>query len=379
MARSRIKHRPFGITTWAEPYWGGATLTLGTSTAQPLRLSELARLAGFDVEDLISGDPKLGHGPLGGALSLREAIASHVSGVSPENVAVTGGAGEALFALGWSLAEGDQVIVEAPAHQSIFAALDGRGCTVTELVVPVDVDTLLEAIGPETAAVFLASPHNPTGHVWEESELRSIAAKLADSGGMLVVDEAFWGVGIAKRVQPRAASVAVNAVSVGGFSKVLGLPGIRVGWAAGPTLPIDDVRSLHTHVARSLPLMSEKLALLAMRAQPALLARTRRLVASSLPLVKATFDRHPERIELPEPDGGTVGLARMPGIDVEEWCRKLALEAGILLAPGGACFGLPGTVSMNLALQSAVWEEAVPILDRALEALPSVADSLSAG
>jgi aspartate/methionine/tyrosine aminotransferase len=377
----RARHRssrPFGIAAWAEPYRARARLILGTSTAEPIRLSELGRLAGFDPESLLADDRPLGHGPIGGSFELREAIALWTGGVSRDDVAVTGGAGEALFALAWSLGDSPHVVVEVPVHQSVFAALEQRRCRISEVTMPTGAEAVLEAIGPETAAAFLVSPHNPSGHVWERAELEAIACKLASNDGLLVVDEAFWGVGVGKAVQPRAASLATNAVSVGSVSKVHGLPGVRIGWAAGSTLAIDDVRSLHTEVVRSRPLLTEQLALYALRAQRALFARTQGMIDRSLPLVTAAFERHPESIQLPEPDGGNVGLARMPGVDVEGWCRRLAEQHGVLLAPGGACFGLPGTFSLNLALQSSAWEEAIPILDDALVALPP-ADSLSLG
>src|SRR5262249_30127781 len=145
-------------------------------------------------------------------------------------------------------------------HQSVFAALERRDCEVTEIDAPAELEVLLSAIHNDTAAVFLTSPHNPTGHVWEAQQLASIAQALDRVGGILVVDEAFWGVGIGMPVQPHAASIAANAISVGSVSKVHGLPGLRIGWAAGPALVIDDVRGFHTDTLRALPIFSEQLA-----------------------------------------------------------------------------------------------------------------------
>jgi aspartate/methionine/tyrosine aminotransferase len=138
---------------------------------------------------------------------------------------------------------------------------------------------------------------------------------------------------------------------------------------------IDDVRSLHTDTIRSLPIFSEPLAYYALRAEAALLERTRRFVEESLALLGALVERHRDGVEVPEPDGGTVALAYLPETDVERFCRDLALEHGLLVAPGDACFGLPGCFSVNLALQSSVWEQALPILDRAFGRLALAAGS----
>src|SRR5689334_14678256 len=179
--------RPFGISAWAKPYLPGARLILGTSSAAPLRLSELAALAGFDAGELVADDRPLHHSPPGGSPELRELIAAGLEGAGIDEVALTGGAGEALFALAWNLLGEDHVVVEVPAHQSLFAALERRGREVTELVAPVDVEAVLAAIGHATAAVFLTSPHNPTGHVWEAAELQRVAEAADRVGALLVV------------------------------------------------------------------------------------------------------------------------------------------------------------------------------------------------
>jgi hypothetical protein len=106
MSGSRLPSRPFGISAWAAPYVAGARLILGTSAAAPLRLSEFAELAGFDVEELFAGDPWIKHGPVGGSAGLPALLASMLGVAGADEVALTAGAGEALFAFGVDVAAG---------------------------------------------------------------------------------------------------------------------------------------------------------------------------------------------------------------------------------------------------------------------------------
>ena len=79
----------------------------------------------------------------------------------------------------------------------------------------------------------VVNPNNPDGRLVAKDELRRLAAKLAASGGLLVVDEAFMDVG------PSGASLAPDVddhlVVLRSFGKFFGLAGLRLGFAlAGP-------------------------------------------------------------------------------------------------------------------------------------------------
>ena len=179
---------------------------------------------------------------------------------------------------------------------------------------------------------------------------------------MLVVDEVYRGIAVGGAVQPPAASLAPNAVTVGGLSKVCGLAGLRIGWAAGPPLLVDDVRGHHAAASRCPAAACEALALVALEHLDALLRRTCDLVHDNLQHLAALIDRHPA-CRLDVPDGGSLAFPAIPVDDVDAWCTRLALEYGLLVAPGPACFGIPGRVRLNLAAERGYWRAALPLLD----------------
>ena len=359
--------RPFGHSSWSAPFHDSSIMRLSSAEAAPLTVAELGVIAGTSVEAMLRDVP-LGYGPSGGSLELRAAIAATLPGVGPDSVVVTTGAGESLAALVETLIRpGDHAVVGWPAPDCLTVALERAGCDASTIDAPFDVDRLLALISPATRAVFLSSPHNPTGTVVGADALTRIAGALEPGGGVLVVDEVYRGIAIGGAVQPPAASLAPNAVTVGGLSKVCGLAGLRIGWTVGPPLLVDDVRGYHAAASRCPAAACQALALVALAHLGVLLRRTCDLVHDNLQHLAALIDRHPA-CSLDVPDGGCLAFPAIPVDDVDAWCTRLALEHGLLVAPGPACFGIPGRVRLNLAAERSYWRAALPLLDAELAA-----------
>jgi cobalamin biosynthetic protein CobC len=87
----------------------------------------------------------------------------------------------------------------------------------------------LNAAG-EAILVIVTNPNNPDGRLFDKNELIALAKRLANRGGVLVVDEAFMDVGPTNA--SLAAEVRQNAIVVlRSFGKFFGLPGVRLGFA----------------------------------------------------------------------------------------------------------------------------------------------------
>lgn len=358
---------PIGHAAWAAPFLSSAHHVIGASVVAPVTLRELAAFAGREPATLLDVDTLMDYGPAGGSADLRKAIATDLEGLPPDSIAVTSGAGDALAAVaGLMCRPGTHVVVQTPVHGSVRAAIDRGGCAVTVLDVPLDTTAVIDQLRPSTTAVFLTSPHNPTGQVLGQADLTALAEALDALGALLVVDEVFHGVPLGMSMSPPpVAAIARNGVSIGGLSKVYGLPGLRIGWLAGPLLLVDDVTSAQRSTTQCLPRTSEALAMLALGCRRALLARARSLVYDAFIELTSICDRH-DGIRLALPDGGISAFPEIDVPDVDRWCARVAEDRGLLLAPGGACFGLPGRVRINLALAPRVRSEAFPLLAHAL-------------
>jgi aspartate aminotransferase len=206
----------------------------------PLHVREAALAA--------SGVP--GYAPSGGEPQLREAIAASLAArgitASPGQVLVTGGAMHALDLVFRSVLEpGDEVLAAAP-NFFIGGLIRLAGGRLVRFPSP-------EAQGfrPSWAAVeglvtertkilYVNTPVNPTGYVYDESDV-SAAAELADRNGLLLVsDESLsrFVYGGRQHLSP-AAPGAPDNVLVGSFSKDFAMPGMRIGYAALLAVPDD--------------------------------------------------------------------------------------------------------------------------------------------
>lgn len=134
----------------------------------------------------------------------------------------------------------------------------------------------------EAVAAIVVNPNNPDGRLLEPEALRSLADRLADRNGWLVVDESFAdtlpGASIAALGHPRI-------VALRSFGKFYGLAGLRLGFVLGESELIRAVRARQG----DWPVSADAVAAgMAAYADPAWTARTRsRLVGQALRLDKA--------------------------------------------------------------------------------------------
>ena len=155
-------------------------------------------------------------------------------GVPADQVLVTAGADDALDRIFRAmLCPGREVILTTPTFEMLprYARLSGAKLVeVPWECGALPVDALIGAITPSTSLIVIVSPNNPTGAVADFEDLRALAE--AAPTALLAVDLAY--VEFADVDPTRALLRLPNAVVTRTFSKAWGLPGIRVGWVAGP-------------------------------------------------------------------------------------------------------------------------------------------------
>jgi aspartate/methionine/tyrosine aminotransferase len=139
-----------------------------------------------------------------------------------------------------------------------------------------------------------------------------------------------------------AAACSPRGISLGVMSKAFGLGGLRIGWLAMRDASLRSrVASLkdYTTICSSAP--SEVLALMALRARDALLARTREIISTNLPVLDAFFARTAGRFSWVRPRASSVGFPELIGGDVDDFAARLVELEGVLILPASQ-FGYPG-------------------------------------
>ena len=181
--------------------------------------------------------------PDGGHAALREAIASSQK-LPAEQIICGAGSDELLGMLVHAYAGvGDEVLFTEHGFLMYRIYTLSNGATpvaATEKDLHTDVDALLAAVTPRTKIVFVANPNNPTGTVIPFSEIRRLRAQLREDI-ILGLDAAYAeyidsddyedGVSLVKE--------NTNTIVFHTFSKIHGLPALRLGWAFAPASMID--------------------------------------------------------------------------------------------------------------------------------------------
>jgi alanine-synthesizing transaminase len=322
-----------------------------------LTLSNPTR-AGFDYPpDLLQplADPRaLTYDPHpSGLLDARRAVARDYERqgitVAADRIVLTAGTSEAYSVLFKLLADsGDEILVPRPSYP-LFDHL-----TRLEMLIarPYDIEyhgkwfvdfaSVEDALGPRTRAVLIVHPNNPTGSLISEDELERFATLCAPRGISIIVDEVF----LDYELEPDSGTRAVRALtrqdvlsfSLGGLSKTVGLPQVKLGWiAAGGPAPLvnaalerlelicDTYLSVSTPVQIAAPLLLERGVAIRQQIRARVLANYAWLRDHTLWSTCTTL----------RSDAGWYAVLRVPGIESEEdLVVSLLTGDGILTHPG---------------------------------------------
>jgi len=173
---------------------------------------------------------------------------------------VTVGATEAIAAAVLGLVEpGSEVLLIEPFYDSYSPVIamagshrrsvplvpDGRGFAV-------DVDALRRAVTPRTRALFVNSPHNPTGHILTDAELTAIAELAVEADLLVIADEVYEHLAFdGRRHLPIAnyPGMAGRTVTISSAAKMFNCTGWKIGWACGAPELIAGVRAAKQYLS----------------------------------------------------------------------------------------------------------------------------------
>ena len=303
------------------------------------------------AEALAEALPRANRYPDSHVSRLREAIADANPGTETSNVLVGNGSSEVIFNTLQLLPRGGEVVFPWPSfslYPTICAILG-----MTARPVPLDrdngmnVEALLDATGPETRALILCNPNNPSGTFLNLDEVKGLVDGLSD-GVLLVLDEAYVEFVDAPGYagSHTLAFEHDNVLLARTFSKAHGLAGLRVGYGIAPERISDYAERVRFPV--SVNLAAQVAATASMLARDKVHERARFVVAERHRLQEAFAAAHLDFI----PSQGNFVMVRFGADDFE--------RAGVLVREGDA-LGYPGWSRLTIG---DAWEN-----DRAISAL----------
>ena len=320
-----------------------------------------------------------------GCLAAREAVSREFArrdlSVPPERIVLSASTSEAYAWLFKLLCDpGDNVVIPQPSYP-LFEHL-----TVLEAVAArpyrleyhgswrIDIDDLRNTVDDRTRAVLVVSPNNPTGSFLHCDDLAALDELCAARNLMLIGDEVFADFPLDPA--PHAASVlhaaAAVSCSLGGLSKSVGLPQVKLGWlalngpseATGPLLSALELIA-DTYLSVSTPVQSAASNLLDRGSHVRRQIHDR--VRRNLDALRCAAARAPE-VSVLTVEGGWSATVQVPKYRSEE-ALVLELLTGehVLVHPGYFFdFEREAFLVLSLLVEPHMFDEAVPrVLARA--------------
>jgi len=335
-----MKLEPFALERWQSIWENRVAWNLSESGVHPLRVEELA-LTDADRQELLRQE--LGYTQTNGTLELREAIAALYPGAAAEHIEVTNGGSEANAIALWHLIEpGDEVVMMMPNYMQIRGIARGLGATVIpwklvegETRWRPDLGALEAAVTPRTKIVVVCNPNNPTGSRLTSAELDQICRVASRSGTWVLSDEIYRGAELAGGDTPTMWGRYERVIVTAGLSKAYGLPGLRVGWAAGPAALVDALWGVHDYTSIAPGAVNDRLGRIALGRRQQILARTRGIVASNYPLVRKWIEKRAPRLTHVPPEAGAILMVRYRhAINSTTLVERIRQEKSVLVVPG---------------------------------------------
>ena len=288
-----------------------------------------------------------------GLLITRQAIADYYQkagrSVDPENIFLTASTSEAYSWLFKLLTDqDDEILVPQPSYPlfDFLASLEGVRLIPYDLNYfhefgwRIDFDSIEKNLTPRTRAIIIVNPNNPTGSYLQQKEFRTLEALCLKNNLALIVDEVFTDYALladSGRCTNFASASALTFV-LNGFSKLLALPQMKLGWViihgagdlrceaeARLELIADTFLSVNTPVQLAAPLWLRQ----RQQIQAQILARVQTNLAF---LAQAAQD---SPVRLLKVEGGWSAILEVPKIcSEEELILQLLAEDNVLVQPG---------------------------------------------
>jgi aspartate/methionine/tyrosine aminotransferase len=287
---------------------------------------------------------------------LREAIAARYGPLlgreldPVSEVTVTSGCTEALAASFLGLVDdGDEVVLIEPFYDSypVNTSLAGAVPRFVTLRAPdfrLDLDELAAAFSPRTRAIVVNTPHNPTGRVFDRSELQAIADLCQRFDAIAICDEVYEELtyGVLHRRLATFEGMWERTVTVSSLGKTFSLTGWKVGWAMAPAHLTAGVRAAHQFLTFTTPTPVQHGAVAALGAPQSFFDDLRAGYASKRDLLVAGLAEAGLKPFLPEGTYFVMADHRALGQpDDRAFCRWLVETAGVAAIPPSVFFHNP--------------------------------------
>jgi aspartate aminotransferase/aminotransferase len=190
----------------------------------------------------------------------------------------------------------------------------------------VTAEALESVVSSRTKAMVINSPANPTGAVLSREELK-LVADFADAHNLLIISDEIYEQLTYDSEPSTVAQHSSNMLVLNGLSKMGGMPGWRVGYAAGPGELIERMAMLQQYTFVCAPAFAQKAAIVALQRD------TSDMLAAYRRKRDIVYKGLKERFKVTKPAGAFYIFPEAPGGDADQFVRR-AIENNVLIIPG---------------------------------------------
>ena len=317
-----------------------------------------------------------------GDLTMRKAISDELNqrygiATAPGDFFIGSGAAPELIAVIRALAvEQGELLAIAPYFPEYkpFTECNGLAFKVVPPDVPdfqVKLDAVEAMLTPNTQAIIVNSPNNPSGVVYTTETLEALAALLTRKGEeyghpiYIISDEPYRELTYGGVTAPWVPSIYPNTIVCYSYSKSLSLPGERIGYVYVPKEATDSA-ALYAAIAGAARASGHVCA-------PSLWQKVIARCAELRPDLEA-YDKNRKALyegltemgyEMAKPDGAFYLFIKAPGGDANAFSEKAKLK-DLLVVPGDG-FGCPGYFRICYCVSYEMIQKSLPVFKALIE------------
>ena len=219
--------------------------------------------------DAVTHAMRQGHNqypPMIGIPALRDGVAQKIEALYGHRynpgteITITAGATQAILTIIMAVVHpGDEVIVLEPCYDSYIPNIELAGGIPVRIPLKPgsfrpDFERIAAALSPQTRAIIINSPHNPSGTVWSHADMQRLSELLAPTNVLLISDEVYEHMvfdGQTHQSAARFEGLVNRSFVVSSFGKTYHVTGWKVGYVAAPASLSHEFRKVHQYTVFS--------------------------------------------------------------------------------------------------------------------------------
>jgi aspartate/methionine/tyrosine aminotransferase len=236
------------------------------------------------------------------------------------------------------LEPGDEVLLEEPGYEAIFAAAQYLGARIRrfprklETGFQVDPREIERAISPRTRMIAITNLHNPSGVRTPDSALKMVGQIARSVGAHVLVDEVYLEMCFDSPWRS-AFHLGPNFVATSSLTKAYGLTALRCGWVFAAPALAERMWRLDDLFGSNSPYPVDLLSVMALDQLPQIAARSKKLLDTNRGLLKSFLDSRTDLVAI-WPEAGTIAFPQLTTGHADAFCQLLMEKYETSVVPG---------------------------------------------